>query len=197
MKIQKINKSDNKISKWSGGSTTELAIFPEGANYAKREFLWRISSATVEIEKSSFTPLPGVQRIIMPLDGELKLHHLEHRELVLNPFEQDSFPGDWQTESEGKVQDFNVMCQVGAEANLEYFSLKPGENIHIVKEEIAAGSIFLFCYRGKVEISNFADMLLNDFESLLVRLEKEEILNLEISAIEEIDLLVVRIRHNA
>lgn len=195
MKIKKLTMSDYNVSKWSGGSTTELAIFPEGADYGKREFLWRISSATVEIEKSSFTSLPGVQRIIMPLDGELKLHHLNQRELILQPFEQDRFPGDWQTESEGKVQDFNVMCQAGAEANLEHFSLKAGEKFQLLNDDKVAGSIFLFCYKGKVEISSLEDILLNDFESFLIKLENGEVLDLELTAVEETDLLGIRIRH--
>ena len=33
------------VSQWSGGTTTQVAIAPEGAVYADRDFLWRISSA--------------------------------------------------------------------------------------------------------------------------------------------------------
>jgi len=195
MKIRKFEKSDYKISKWSGGSTTELAIFPENADYAKREFLWRISSAKVELDKSSFTPLPGVKRIIMPLDGNLKLNHLNHRQLILKPFEQDCFPGDWQTQSEGKVHDFNVMCQHGTEASLEYFRLAADEKLKLANKESEADSIFLFCYKGKVGISNLEDVLLDDFDSVLIKLENEEVLDLELIAVEESDLLVVRVKH--
>ena len=47
---------------WSGGTTTQLAIAPEGAVYADRKFLWRLSSAQVELEHSDFTPLPDYDR---------------------------------------------------------------------------------------------------------------------------------------
>jgi len=195
MKFRKINKSEYKVSKWSGGSTTELAIFPENADYAKRKFLWRVSSAKVELDKSSFTPLPGVQRIIMPLDGELKLHHLKQRKLILKPFEQDSFPGNWQTESEGKVQDFNVMCQAGAEASLDYIRLKAGEKTNISNEKKATGSIFLFCYKGKVEVRN-PELTLSSFESLLIKTEVDDELHIELIVVEESDILVIKIIHN-
>jgi len=148
------------------------------------------------LEKSSFTPLPGVQRIIMPLDGELKLHHLGQRKLVLHPFEQDSFPGDWQTESEGKVQDYNVMCQARAEANLEYFSLEAGEKLEISNNEMKSGSILLFCYRGKVGITTSEEYQLINEESLLIQFEDDELMNLDLEASEDSDLLVVRVKHN-
>ena len=58
---------------WSGGTTTQLAIAPEEAVYAERDFLWRLSSAQVELEHSDFTPLPDYNRLISVLKGELEL----------------------------------------------------------------------------------------------------------------------------
>ena len=55
--IQK-DKTNYSTSAWSGGATTEIRIMPEGSRYADREFLWRLSSATVEVEESTFTALP-------------------------------------------------------------------------------------------------------------------------------------------
>ena len=46
---------DFVTSKWSGGSTTELYIYPPQAVYREGNFKCRISSATVEVEKSDFT----------------------------------------------------------------------------------------------------------------------------------------------
>ena len=54
---------------WSGGTTTQMAIAPEGAVYADRDFLWRFSSAKVELEHSDFTPLPDYVRLIAVLHG--------------------------------------------------------------------------------------------------------------------------------
>ena len=42
----------------SGGTTTQIAIFPSDTPYSTRDFLWRVSSAVVTDEKSIFTPLP-------------------------------------------------------------------------------------------------------------------------------------------
>lgn len=39
-------KEDFIVTSWSGGETTQLAIYPEHASLSKRDFLWRISSAT-------------------------------------------------------------------------------------------------------------------------------------------------------
>lgn len=55
---------DFVTSKWSGGSTTELYIYPPQAVYREGNFKCRISSATVEVEKSDFTSLPGVKRYL-------------------------------------------------------------------------------------------------------------------------------------
>ncbi|MGE7596362.1 HutD/Ves family protein [Peribacillus frigoritolerans] len=104
-----IRKSEQITSLWSGGKTTQLAIYPEEADYSKRDFKWRISTAEVEVEESLFTHLPGIQRIIMILDGEMSLQHKGKPSMHLSPFEQDRFDGGWTTRSIGKVTDFNLM----------------------------------------------------------------------------------------
>ena len=82
-----ILKSDKfTLSKWSGGNTRELAIYPEDAKYLERDFIWRLSSADSDMEESSFTKLPDYDRILMVLDGEVVLAHGEERtiELIYN-----------------------------------------------------------------------------------------------------------------
>ena len=37
-----------RVSHWSGGQTAEIALWPPQSSYADRNFLWRLSSATVE-----------------------------------------------------------------------------------------------------------------------------------------------------
>ena len=86
-----------QVSNWSGGKTTQLFIYPENSEYAKRNFLFRISSATVDCERSEFTSLPGVDRVILPLKGSLHLFYEGHGEKVLAPYEQDRFDGGWNT----------------------------------------------------------------------------------------------------
>ena len=56
MKWKLLTRDDYVTTNWSGGTTTQLAIAPEGAVYGDRNFLWRLSSATVELDHSDFTP---------------------------------------------------------------------------------------------------------------------------------------------
>jgi environmental stress-induced protein Ves len=109
MNVKIVRKPEQQPSKWSGGTTTQLAIFPETASYTKKDFMFRISTAKVETEKSEFTSLPGVSRIIMILDGTMKLNHKGRYSKTLQKFDTDTFDGSWQTTSFGKVTDFNLM----------------------------------------------------------------------------------------
>ncbi|PJB57321.1 MAG: hypothetical protein CO098_11920, partial [Bacteroidetes bacterium CG_4_9_14_3_um_filter_41_19] len=98
-----------KVSDWSGGTTTQLYIFPPDASYQKRNFIFRLSTARVEMEKSEFTSLPGVTRKIMILDGEIRINHQNHYAKNLRKFDVDTFEGDWKTTSVGRCTDFNLM----------------------------------------------------------------------------------------
>lgn len=105
-----IVRENNKIrSVWSGGTTTQLYIYPSDNLYTDRDFDLRISSAVIEVEESDFTPLKGYSRIIMVLEGELEIIHKNQYSKFLNRFDTDSFSGDWETSSKGKVIDFNLM----------------------------------------------------------------------------------------
>ena len=121
-----IRKESLTTSRWSGGTTTQLYISPSTALYAERKFNWRISSAVVEIEESDFTPLPGYQRIIMILEGELDLKHLNQHEVQLKVYQQDTFWGDWQTKSKGLVTDFNLMLNKECQGSLQAIVLPAG-----------------------------------------------------------------------
>ena len=113
MKITKLDACAQNISRWSGGTTTQLAIMPPDAVYAERDFLWRVSSAVVELTESDFTPLPDYDRILMILNGELTLSHDGGEEYTLRALEQTSFDGASHTFSRGQVTDFNLMMRKG------------------------------------------------------------------------------------
>lgn len=101
------------VSQWSGGKTVQLGIAPEGAVYADRDFLWRLSSATVELEESDFTPLPDYMRLISVLQGEMRLSHDGAPMIRLQPYVVHSFDGGIPTHSEGRCVDFNLMLRKG------------------------------------------------------------------------------------
>ncbi len=127
MIIQHIKENEYRTTDWSGGTTTELFIFPESANFQVGDYDLRISIATVETEQSTFTSLPDVERTLMVLKGQLRLEHEDHHSVDLDEFEQDSFKGDWKTTSLGKVTDFNVMTKNDASAIVQKIDLIPGE----------------------------------------------------------------------
>ena len=111
MQVFHLTQKDYITSIWSGGSTTQLFLWPPQGNYNERDFLFRISSATVETETSTFTELPGIGRYITPLQGGLTLQHKGHHTVTLQPLQIDSFSGNWQTTSIGKARDFNLMLK--------------------------------------------------------------------------------------
>lgn len=156
MYINILKKEDYKTSVWSGGRTTELLIFPPEASYGERNFRWRLSSATVETEKSTFTSLPGISRIIMVLKGELLLEHEGHHRSELKTFQQDSFSGDWVTISYGKVIDFNLMMAEGCKGELEAIDIQVGNNLELClenKEEECLTEVF-YLVEGEIVVVN-------------------------------------------
>ena len=112
MKSLHLTEKDYKVGLWSGGSTTELFIWPEGADYARREFTLRVSSARVDLEESDFTPLMGVTRYITPLTGGFTLTHPGCAPVVMGPLaEPYRFSGEIPTHCVGKATDFNLMLK--------------------------------------------------------------------------------------
>ncbi len=107
------------ISSWTGGQTKELAIFPEISRYLERNFIWRLSSATIEQEESVFSQIPDYDRVIMVLDGEVVLSYEGERVARLKSLEQDRFDGAWKTKSFGKITDYNLMVRKGNEGFLD------------------------------------------------------------------------------
>ena len=88
-------------------------IYPQSSDYKKNNYDLRISVATVNLESTVFTSLPGVKRILTVLEGELTLVHEGQHEAVLQAYQQDYFQGDWTKRSTGKVRDFNVIWKAG------------------------------------------------------------------------------------
>lgn len=147
--IEIIRKQQQSTSNWSGGTTTQLAIYPKDAEYSERNFIWRISSANVEVEESTFTSLPGIWRLIMVLDGKLRLQHEGHHNIDLGVFQQDSFSGDWNTKSFGKVTDFNLMMAKGCKGALEAIGVREGEKKEILSKETVET---FYCVKGEIEV---------------------------------------------
>ncbi|WP_153721141.1 HutD/Ves family protein [Sporosarcina cascadiensis] len=150
--VQLIKKDEQITKEWSGGDTTQLAIYPEDAQYTKRNFLWRISTAQVEAEESDFTPLPDIDRLIMVIEGEMTLQHEGHHRVHLTPYEQDRFNGGWTTRSYGKVRDFNLMLGEGCDGELDAITIEKDSHYETVSSNADKRQIVqaFYCVSGPV-----------------------------------------------
>jgi len=151
-----ISEENMKISKWSGGITKELYIFPEDSLYSERNFQFRISIATTETENSTFTKLNGVDRVISILDGTMEIFHEGHYNKILNPYEIDRFKGDWNTTSKGKVTDFNLMLK-GCKGDFFYEKFSNEKKINFddkLKKLNNKNILFIYCIFGEIEVKN-------------------------------------------
>lgn len=152
MKIVKRKNLDS--TKWSGGWTTELFIMPETADYKKREFEVRISTATVTLKESNFSPLAGIQRHLMILEGEMKICHEGQYEKDLKTYEQDSFLGDYTTSSSSlsTVVDFNLMIQGTLLGKLNHYSVNEEEVFKINESCLKLQHKGYYCHLGEGHI---------------------------------------------
>ncbi|MEP2025013.1 MAG: HutD family protein [Reichenbachiella sp.] len=148
MKVKHLKPDPSKTITWAKGMSQELFIYPRTADFQKRDLLFRISLATVEAEESDFTPLPGIQRTLMLLKGKHKLTHQGHHTKTLMPFDQDNFMGDWQTSSQGKSTNFNLMCRAGTSGILKH--VKGIENSETTFE-LKADVELIYLYVGSAD----------------------------------------------
>ena len=155
MKIRSYGTEDYNTGKWSGGETTEFAIYPEKANYIDRDFIWRLSSATVDVDESTFTKLPEFDRILMVLEGEAVLAHGNERTVKLTALEQDSFCGDAGTKSFGKIKDYNLIMKKGCSGSLKVYEVQSAAQAveRADQGEHTQASYGFYCIEGYVVVS--------------------------------------------
>ena len=189
MVIHHLSEKDYQESSWSGGTTTELFIFPPSANYKKRQFDFRISSATVCDERSVFTHLEGVWRYITPLQGSFTLAHEGYHTTTLMPLEIDSFSGEWNTVCDGKAIDFNLMLKGNCQGVLQNILPSEGGNV-ITPRGNHSFEGFYFLRNGKCMINRIlyhvsaGDLLIIELfpsdPTVAVALPQSKLLNIQI-----------------
>lgn len=151
-------------SAWKNGlgTTSEIAIHPEGASLAKGDFLWRVSSARINAA-SAFSEFPFHDRTLVILEGAgVRLFHQfspeDEAEVVeLPPLEPYEFPGDIPSRCElleGSVVDFSVFARKGeVEVQTRVVRLKPDETF---SWEIAGRWNFAFAASGTFQTEGLA-----------------------------------------
>ena len=108
--ITLLRANDFQVSDWSGGKTKQLYLSPPTGHYGKREFDYRLSTATVDLAESQFSDLSGFHRILVSLNHTLHLHNASRQEeTVLAPFTPYVFEGSDSITSRGTCTDFNLI----------------------------------------------------------------------------------------
>ncbi len=107
--VKEIRSENIARGTWSGGTTAEYLSYPEGSTFEKRDFLFSICSATVDLEKSIFTDYTGYDRVILSLTEPYRLVHGDSEEYRLRPYQPHAFAGEMKTISYGKYTDLNLV----------------------------------------------------------------------------------------
>jgi len=179
---KQIYKEDNyKWSKWSGGNTRELVIYPPNAEYLDRDFLWRLSSADSDLEESSFTKLPDYDRILMVLEGSVVLSHGEERSASLSAFEWDAFDGAVKTKCFGKlIKDYNLIYRKGCLGRMELIELTE-EAQHVSSRFEGCRAVGFYAAEGYVIVSaeGATDMVKQD-QQMVIELEPGETISFSV-----------------
>ncbi|WP_125565381.1 HutD family protein [Companilactobacillus insicii] len=119
MQLQRLTENDYQVTSWSGGQTTQFYLSPTNGQYRPGNFDYRISSATVELDTTEFTPLPGYNRIILPLQNQLTLEN-NSKTITLAPFQKYYFAGDDRIISHGKCVDFNLIYSSDLDGHINF-----------------------------------------------------------------------------
>lgn len=142
--------ADHRVMPWKngGGSTTEIAVHPEGAGLDT--FEWRLSMATVASD-GPFSVFAGVDRTLAVLEGEGIVLSVEGRpDVTLTRASPPlSFPADALTSARlvsGPILDFNVMTRRGW---LTHRVERLGSS-HAISE--TGGQIVLLCTGGSATV---------------------------------------------
>ena len=192
MKFSRSTAKDRSTAKWAGGTTTQLAIYPAGTEYTKFNFLFRLSTATVEVPESTFTFMPGVTRHLMILDGALDIDHKGRYKKHLPKFGYDVFDGEWPTTAKGEVTDFNLMVREKSGGKLQAIALRDREEETLTFKSKIKFSAF-YMQSGSVRIisgSNSAELKQGDF--LCCDHENEaQIIHMQATAFSEIVLATI------
>ncbi len=112
MNFKIISKNNLLPSVWDGGKTFEYFISPADSTYSKRDFDFRISSASIEKTPSTFTRFENYLRYLVMLDADLKINRngMDENYSQNEIFEFDS---NDEIQSFSSGNDFNLMVRKG------------------------------------------------------------------------------------
>jgi len=144
--INLLSRDEIRPTNWKGGLTFEYFIYPQTAMYAERDFLFRLSSASIDIVPSEFTRFDGYCRYLVMLDQELKLV-INREEHTYAKEEIIKFQSGDSVTSYIKGMDFNWMVS----------NKITGHNIDVVHNEQSSDADIQFLFAlepGKIIVNN-------------------------------------------
>ena len=160
--------ADYRVMPWKngGGTTTEIAVFPDGAGLDA--FDWRVSMARVE-GSGPFSSFAGIDRTLSVLEGEGIVLDVAGQPAVRltsasAPF---SFPADLPTSAgliAGPITDLNVMTRRGR-------TLHSVERLAISRPaDVVArsGSTLVLCHKGEAFFPEAGSIRLGPLDTLLL-----------------------------
>ena len=192
--IKLVKKEDFIVTEWSGGKTAQIYIWPEKASYKEIDFMFRISSATVELEKSEFTKLDGVYRFITPIDNKLKLTHNHKDYIELEPFQVYEFNGGLNTTSYGTARDFNLMLANGAKGSLTSIYI---DEEYVFEEILSINQFAIILCDNDVNIEIHGKTYsLKAMEALIINSTRDSSENIKLAPTKPSNVLVARVYTN-
>ena len=176
-----VRASAHITTSWLGGVTTELAIFPTSSSFQARDFVCRLSTATVE-QSGPFTVLPGYKRSLYLLEGdgmELQVQNPTESTTVrlTTPMQHVAFDGNATVTATllgGTVRDFNIIHQPSMPIHVQAMVLnRPTHEIFCPPQprDQRIYRLLLICVRGRVSLNYREHQIdLDTFDVLTPRL---------------------------
>lgn len=145
--------------RWDGGQTFEYMIYPAASVYADKDFVFRISSASIEKVPSVFTRFKGYTRFLVMLDNDLKV--------LRNGVEECYTPQDVFVFDSG---DNIVSYSPGNDFNLMVCHRIAHTRVQLLKGSFSADENLIFFFaRNKTYITNDAVKLhLEPFDLVVI-----------------------------
>jgi environmental stress-induced protein Ves len=145
MRLLKFEELQATPWKNGGGVTRELYGYPAGASFDA--FLWRVSIADVS-QSGAFSSFPGVDRVIMLLEGDgMQLRSAGGGSALLTSLQVHRFRGEEQVDAQlagGACQDFNLMLRRGAASGTV--------DVWHADQDLAQDTSLLFCVQGRWDV---------------------------------------------
>lgn len=165
MNISLFPKKSSKASIWNGGLTYEYMIHPKTASYTDRDFVFRISSATIEEVPSVFTKFKGYYRYLVMLDNSLHIE-VNKEKKIYEKYEIMEFNSDDEVTSYTKGIDFNWMVS----EKILHHKLK----ITTSNQNCNAQVLILFSLHTTVITINEKPYHLKPYDLLVIENQKKE-----------------------